>query len=124
MGIIYLASPCSHPDADVREERFQAVCREAAKIMESGQMVFSPMAHGHPIALYGDLPSDWEYWAKYDRKLIEFCSELWVLMIDGWKESKGVINEIKIAMDLGKRVWYHMPGERRPVCYIHPKHLV
>ncbi len=34
--MIYLASPDSHPDPDVREQRFQAACAAAAALMRAG----------------------------------------------------------------------------------------
>jgi hypothetical protein len=51
--MIYLASPYSHPDPAVREARFREACRAAAKLMRLGQPAFSPIVHGHPIAVYG-----------------------------------------------------------------------
>ncbi|MCP4786572.1 MAG: DUF1937 family protein [Fuerstiella sp.] len=48
--MIYLASPYSHSDANIREKRFRDVCRTAARLMRNGDVVFSPIAHGHPIA--------------------------------------------------------------------------
>ena len=103
--MIYLASPYSHPDPAVREARFRAVCREAAEMIRSGTQVFSPVAHTHPIAAYG-LPMEWASWEKYDRMFLEMCSEVWVLMLDGWRESKGVQAEIGIARELGRPVLY------------------
>ena len=45
--MIYLASPYSHPDPSVREQRFQNACRIAAELMRSGRIVYSPVAHSH-----------------------------------------------------------------------------
>jgi hypothetical protein len=101
----YLASPYSHPDAAVREARFQAVCEAAARLMQDGRHVLSPIAHSHPIAAYG-LPTDWSYWEASARRHIEQCDELLVLMLDGWDHSVGVRAEIEIAREMGKRVSY------------------
>jgi hypothetical protein len=43
--MIYLASPYSHPDRAVREERFRGACRATAALLRSGHAVFSPIAH-------------------------------------------------------------------------------
>lgn len=104
-GLIYLASPYSDADASVREDRFNRVCREAARLMQVGVNIFSPIAHTHPIALYG-LPKGWEFWEKYDRLYLEACTELWVLMLEGWMRSKGVAGEIAIMRELEKPVKY------------------
>jgi hypothetical protein len=106
--VIYLASPYSHPDPAVREFRFREACRAAAKLMRLGHVVFSPIAHGHSIALYG-LPTDWSFWEPFDRHQLERCDEVVVLLLDGWCESAGVAAEIEIAHQFGKPVRYIMP---------------
>ena len=102
-GLIYLASPYSDPAPDVMEARFDVVCEAAARLMRDGVNVFSPIAHTHPIAQHG-LPKDWTFWSQYDRLYLETCSELWVLMMEGWKESRGVAAEIAIMRLLEKPV--------------------
>lgn len=104
--LIYLASPYSHPDIAVREARFRAVCEVAGAMMRDGLMVISPIAHTHPIALAGDLPLAFDFYAAYDEVLISRCDELHVLMLDGWRESVGVTAEIAIAERLNKPVTY------------------
>lgn len=104
--LIYLASPYSHPNADIRQERFDKVCFVAANLMREGHHVFSPIAHTHPIALQGDLPKGFDFWEEFDRKMIGACGALWVVMMDGWRESKGVSAEIKIAEEMGIPVKY------------------
>jgi hypothetical protein len=94
--MIYLASPYSHENPEVREERFKAACKAAAILMTWGYKVFSPIAHTHPIAQFG-LPLDWDYWKKYDEEMIDFCEPMFVLMLPGWEESKGVQAEIMYA---------------------------
>lgn len=108
-GRIYLASPYSHPDADVREERFQAVCVAAAGLMSKGHMVFSPIAHSHCIAKAGKLPTDWTYWKRIDEVEIAASAEVWVLMLPGWHVSTGVREELAVAAKLGKPVRYVDP---------------
>ena len=101
--MIYLAQPYSHPDPAVRERRYEAACRATAALMRAGLIVFSPIAHSHPLTRYG-LPGDWQFWERYDRAHLEVCTCLAVLMLDGWKGSKGVQSEISIARQLGKPV--------------------
>ena len=106
--MIYLASPYSHPDPAIREERFRAACRAAAQLMRIGNIVFSPIVHSHPIALHG-LPTDWRFWERHDREHLVRCDEVVVLMLNGWQESEGVHAEIRIAAELGKPVRYLEP---------------
>ncbi len=103
--MIYLASPYSHPDPVIREERYRAACRTAAALLREGRSVFSPIAHSHPLTEYG-LPADWTFWKHCDRELLERCDEVLVLLLDGWKDSVGVREEIRIAREMGKPVRY------------------
>lgn len=103
--MIYLATPYSHPDPVVREQRFQSACRASAKLLASGLAVFSPIVHGHPLVDHG-LPTDWPFWERFDRDHLVRCDEVVVLMLDGWRESVGVAAEIQIAAELGKPVRY------------------
>ena len=102
--MIYLASAYSDPNPSVRQWRFEAACKATAKMLRAGLIVFSPVVHSHPLTRYG-LPSDWKFWHRYDRVYLEACSAMAVLTLDGWRESEGVNNEIKIAKDLGMPFW-------------------
>lgn len=108
--MIYLASPYSHPDPAVREARFQAVCRVASRLARGGLILFSPIAHSHPIALAGGLPGDWEFWREFGRRMIQACDEVWIVKLPGWDASTGIKAEIDIGQELG-----------RPVIYIEPR---
>ena len=108
MCLIYLASPYSHQDKQIQERRFQAVCQQAALMMRAGNLVFSPIAHTHPIAAFG-LPGDWAFWQRYDRAMLERCDELAVLQLDGWEKSVGVQAEIAIAKELNLPVRFITP---------------
>lgn len=108
--LIYLASPYSHPSTDVREHRFQQVCAAAAELMAQGHIIFSPIAHTHPIALQGSLPLGFDYWKRVDEVYLSRCDELWILTLDGWKDSTGIRGEIKIAQQLGMPIRYVNPS--------------
>ncbi len=106
--MIYLASPYSHPDQTMREQRFRAACRAVATLLRAGHVVFSPIVHSHPLVEHG-LPADWKFWECIDRQHLERCDEVVVLMLDGWRESTGVRAEVRIARELGKLVRYLPP---------------
>ena len=101
--MIYLASPYTHPDPAVREARFRAACRQAAEMFRCGIPVFSPIAYSHAIAAHG-LPLEWDFWERFDQAFLKICSEVWVLTLDGWRESRGVQAEIVLARRMGKPV--------------------
>lgn len=103
---IYLATPYSHPDPQVREARFRTVNKFAAQLMRLGHHVFSPISHCHPLALAGELPADWEFWKEYDRTFIEWAEVLYILCQDGWETSIGIQEERKLAILLKKPIVY------------------
>lgn len=114
--MIYLASPYTHPDLKVVEERFKAVCAVSSEIMRRNIELFSPIAHTHPIAMAGGLPTDWDFWKRFDEWFIQRCDQLWVLMLDGWRNSKGVAAEIEIASAYRKPVRYLTEEEAVNAC--------
>lgn len=107
--LVYLASPYSDTDWQVRLNRFECACKAAAKLMSDGVFIYSPIAHTHPIALAGSLPPDFDFWAAYDRAILQCCKRMIVLRLPGWEQSKGVSAELVIAEELGITVEYMDP---------------
>lgn len=99
--LIYLASPYSHPDPVVRQMRSEAVCKVAGKLFRDGLMVFCPIAHSHPICVYGECSGGFDFWEAYDRLMLSKCSALYVCCLQGWDASIGVQAEIEFAKELG-----------------------
>lgn len=104
--MIYLCTPYSHPDALVREERFQTACKIAGRLMNQGHVVYAPICHSHPIAVLCRLPGTWDYWERVDRHFLSMAREVWVVKMDGWTKSTGISKEISIATDMGKPIRY------------------
>lgn len=65
--LIYLASPYSHEDASVRQERYEIVSRVTALLISRGYVVFSPIAYSHPLNERIDIPV--EDWYRFDRSI-------------------------------------------------------
>lgn len=99
--LIYLASPYSHPNAAVRQERYEAVCKVAAQLMARGHVIYSPIAHSHPVAEFLDpeLLMGHGFWMKQCLPILDVCDELWVLELDGVAWSKGIHTEIQFAVE-------------------------
>lgn len=113
-GPVYLATPYSHPDKEIREQRFREVSRVAGDMMRRGEHVFSPISHTHPIAVAGNLPGEWAYWRTYNTVMMQSCSRLVVLMQAGWRESAGVRAEIDMAREMGLPVEFMQHSS--PLC--------
>ena len=105
-SLIYLATPYSHPDAAVREQRYREVNRVAVDLVRKGMHIFSPISHSHALAVAGDLPKSWEFWETHCRAVLQACGGMFVLMQEGWKESVGVQAEIGLATEMGLPVAY------------------
>lgn len=105
--MIYLASPYSHPDPAVRQQRYETVCHAAAELMLKGHRIYSPIAMTHGICLAGD-PTKFafEFWADLDKEMIQLCLAFWILRMDGWEKSEGIKKELAYALSLGKDVHY------------------
>ena len=114
--LVYLAIPYSHPDPKVSLARFELANKIAAKLMNQGALIYSPISHTHPIALAGKLPLGWEFWHKYDTAMLKCCYKIIVITADGWETSKGVTSEIKIAMELGLKIEYLDPDNEEGPC--------
>jgi hypothetical protein len=93
--MIYLASPYSHADEEVRLARFHQVCIVAAELIKQDYVVFCPIAHSHPIEVHGGVGGGWDVWIKQDIPIMERCDELHVACMPGWEESIGVQAEIE-----------------------------
>lgn len=105
---VYLASPFSHIDPDVRISRAISANKKAAELMELGYLVFSPISHSFPISEYCNVdPCDNDFWLRQDLWVLEICDEFHVLCLDGWKESIGIMIEMDRAKLLELKVVYH-----------------
>jgi len=102
--LIYLASPYSHSDKEVRKQRYEKAVEANAKLMEQGFMVYSPIVHGHAIVKYWkeheETRMGWNFWEKFDTLMVRKSDAFFVLAIDGWIQSVGVTNELEIAKRL------------------------
>lgn len=97
MSFIYLASPYSHPDPEVRQHRFMAACEWAGRLMKEGHTVFSPIAHSHAIEQTFDAIEPGPFWMKQDIPILRHADKVVVLKLEGWDRSKGIAQEIELA---------------------------
>lgn len=103
--MVYLGMPYTHPEANIRQGRFDAINEIAASIMmgtftESYVVPFSPISCSHPVAEY--LPpktESWAFWQQMDLPFLGKCDELWIIKFQGWEDSEGLAGEIRYAID-------------------------
>lgn len=102
--MIYLACPYWDENSATREYRVNQAKRAAALLSEAGELVYSPISHSKGIkegvaALNLEVlhTNQHDYWMRHSIQMLENCSRIVVLCLDGWQESKGVQEEIVFA---------------------------
>jgi len=104
---VYLASPYTHEQYLVRALRAKAAARAAGVLLKAGYLVFSPIVHGHLIAMYSKfpVPIDYSYWESLNKEFIIWSDVLYILTLDGWEDSAGIEREIDIAKTYNKEIY-------------------
>jgi len=122
--LVYVSSPYSivgkidgtiEEDKAVLERRVKQVNKFIAACMRvyfDKYLFFGPVSHSHPVGQF--MPSDFNtfwFWVESQDHywVAERADEVWVLMLDGWKESKGVQYEIALAKERGIPIKYFDP---------------
>jgi len=98
MKIVYLASPYSHSEKDIVDQRFHRISLIASILNSKGIVALSPITYGHTLLTYTPMPTDWEFWRNFCLSFLQNSSELWVVKMDGWNKSSGVAEEIEFAI--------------------------
>ena len=104
-SLVYLATPYSkYPQG--RQLAFRHASALAARLLEAGVKVYSPIAHTHPLAEYSGLdPLDHEIWLPFDEAMMSAADALCVAHMEGWSESFGVQHEIKVFAEAKKPIF-------------------
>lgn len=100
----YVGTPYSkYPDG--LHVAWTEACKATAYLLRSGLRVYSPIAHTHPVSMYGEIdPYDHEIWLPADAPFMHNACGLIVVKMCGWEESHGIQEEIKLFKKLGKPV--------------------
>lgn len=91
--MIYLASPYSGTPEQM-QHRYNITLAYTAEAIRQGNKIFSPIVYGHHMAdIVGTSAAAWK---EINDVMIARATDLWVLTIDGWQDSKGVKQEIAL----------------------------
>jgi len=109
--MIYIASPYTHKYKKVMKEREQEVTRVAAElVLKYGYCFYLPITQSAPMErIIPSLGGSFAKWKDIDLEAIRRSDGVWVVMLDGWKDSVGVCAEIEFALAQGKEVRYIDP---------------
>jgi len=117
MKFVYVASPYSDKDKGIMYKRAveaeEFVSRYYSNDLDPKHFLYSPIAYTAMMERNFGLPSTYEFWMKIDLAAIHRFDEVWVLMLDGIENSKGVRAEIEYAQKIG-----------RPIRLVHPGYAV
>lgn len=104
-SLCYLATPYTKYPAGI-DLAFREAAEIAAALLKEGIKVYSPIAHTHPLALYGKLdPLDHKIWLPFDQAMMDASDALVVAHMSGWDQSFGVAHEIKVFAEQGKPIF-------------------
>lgn len=110
--MIYLASPYSHPDPQVRASRYSSVLPVLAALAHKRISVYSPIVHWYNVEIHCgmDLTAH-DLWKWSDCDMMNLCTDGLFLKIDGWKTSRGMEHEEQFLRNLAKPVAWVYPEE-------------
>jgi hypothetical protein len=98
--LIYVAAPFTHSDPAVVTARMAAFDATVAWLIRDRRAFpISPLLLA-PIVTREKLPSDWNFWQHYSRRLLGRCDELAILPLPGYEESEGLRAEVAFAQSL------------------------
>ena len=110
-GLIYLASPYSHPDPEVRLYRARMAAQATTALIRQGLVVHSPIAHSVGLLQLTnvDLGHEFAAWERQDLGVIAAATSIVVLMLPGWERSVGIRRELDFARRRGLMPFYLDP---------------
>lgn len=101
----YLASPYTR-DTRSLVAAFQDICRIAARLHSAGIYCYSPIAHLHSFAVYGELdPLNLTLWLPHNQMMMDRCDCLIVAQMPGWDESDGIKGEVEYFEKVKKPIF-------------------
>jgi hypothetical protein len=106
----YLASPYSKKndkgewDYETMDHRYWQVLHAAGWLLSREFHVFSPIVYTHEVAKRHKLPVTHEFWQTLNHAFISPAKGLIILALDGWRESRGITDEIEQAGRLSKPI--------------------
>lgn len=95
--MIYLASPYTDNNLEIMQVRYEMVCEACKYLFQQGIVVYSPIAHWHPIAIQYSLQQAFSFWRRQNFGMIDCCDQFCILTLRGWGTSTGIKKETKYA---------------------------
>ena len=108
-GLWYLAHPYTADTADEISRNVVSADTIAARLIDKGYQIYSPISHTHQMHLIGVQlglwkVSEWKMWMDIDFEFIKHCEG--IIMSPYWSRSKGCRIELETFEDNGKKILY------------------
>lgn len=91
------------------EQRYHSVMSYCVKLMNEGKVPYSPIVYCHEMARLYKLPTDAQFWWKFNETMLLRANVLQVYKLAGWENSVG----IRMELDHAEDNWL-------PIAYINP----
>lgn len=108
----YLASPYLDQNPAVMLKRHNYALEVLTWLTAMRYDVYSPIVNGHPQHVHArnlyrkdTLPTDFKFWRSQNHHHLNHCSDMYILTLDGWQNSAGVIDEIAFCKENGKNMY-------------------
>jgi nucleoside 2-deoxyribosyltransferase len=111
--VYYLASPYSHPQKKVMQERYIEQGRIASILIRKGYHLVTPIEMCHNISKRYIFPTGYRFWERRDRALIQHCDGIIICLMPGWEDSIGVTDELRYSRKLKKSVRFFDPEQEK-----------
>jgi hypothetical protein len=111
-GLVYLATPYSKYHAG-QQKAFEDAASLAGRIVNRGVFVFSPIAHGHPMFQFGEVPNNQVLWGKFNGLFEAACGAILMAQMDGWRQSQGMSDERHKFWKANKPIFFLDPEDLR-----------
>jgi len=111
MTFQYLASPYSHEDPFIREERYLKALWAVDELLKSETVAYSPIVHFHECAKILNSSRTADFYRFHNLAMLKASSGLIILTLPYWGISEGVASEIDWAKELDKPIQLMAPEE-------------
>jgi hypothetical protein len=109
--MIYISSPYTSPYSEVVIQRVERTKQFVFWLIQLGYHPLSIPIHYHDMSLEYPFDYNYKWWDAFCEPFLKRSDELFVLMLDGWLESHGIAEEIKLARELEIPIKYYLPTE-------------
>jgi hypothetical protein len=100
---VYVAAPFWHDSETVRAYRRRKAIEYSEQLFFKGILFYSPLMYSER---FKDRKAREGFWIEHGLKMVDVCTEIHVLCLEGWQDSRGIQGEVARAERNGAEVRY------------------